>query len=283
MRAGNSALDCRIAADFVRMGINGPGRRPPGLSQEGWQVNPTTSSQRHNLETAPDLRHGMKRGGVPWGGAMRGLISLRHRVLAGGVLLLAGCALPQQSPGPSDEQVRAQIRDGDYLAAAPDLQILADRGNPRAQVMLGAMYEAGHGVAQDFGEARRLYELAAAQDHAPAFGPLGRMYEMGRGGIQDLAKAVHLYERGIAAGDDWSAFFRAFQYETGEGAEHNMAEAVRLYRMAAEQEHTRAITRLGILHMRGIGVERDLTEARRLLEMAAPHSELARRMLAHVQ
>ncbi|WP_368415038.1 tetratricopeptide repeat protein [Falsiroseomonas sp.] len=210
-------------------------------------------------------------------------MSLRRVALLAGGLVLAGCAVPQQSAGPSIEQVRAQLQAGNYEAAAPDLQTLADRGSPRAQVMLGAMYEAGHGVAQDFSEARRLYELAAAQDHAPAFGLLGRMYAMGRGGTQDVAKAVDLYERGIAAGDDWSAFARAFQYETGEGAEHNMAEAVRLYRMAAEKGHTRAITRLGILHMRGNGVEQDLAEARRLLELAAPHSELARSMLAHVQ
>jgi TPR repeat protein len=214
---------------------------------------------------------------------MRWLMSLRHVALVAGGLALAGCALPQQSAGPTIEQVRAQIRDGNFEAAAPDLRILAERGDPRAQLMLGALCEAGHGVPQDFGEARRLYELAAAQDHAPAFGLLGRMYEMGRGGSQDLAKAVDFYERGIAAGDDWSAFSRGFQYETGEGAEHNMAEAVRLYRMAAEQGHTRAITRLGILHMRGNGVEQDLAEARRLLEMAAPYSELARTMLARVQ
>jgi TPR repeat protein len=202
--------------------------------------------------------------------------------MAAGVLVLVGCALPQRSAEPSIEQVRAQVQAGNYGAAAPDLQVLAERGSPRAQLMLGGMYEAGHGVTQDFVRATRLYEMAAAQSHAPAFGPLGRMYETGRAGTQDLAKAIALYERGIAAGDDWSAFFRGFQYETGEGAEHNMAEAVRLYRLAAEQGHTRALTRLGILHMNGNGVERDLAEARRLLERAAPHSDLARSMLTQV-
>jgi len=214
---------------------------------------------------------------------MRGLMALRHVGLVAGVFVLAGCAGPQQSAGPSIEQVRAQLQAGNYEAAAPDLQILADRGNPASQFMLGAMYEAGHGVTRDFVRATRLYEMAAAQGYGPAFGPLGRMYETGRGGTQDLAKATELYERGIAAGDDWSAFFRGFQYETGEGAEHNMAEAVRLYRLAAEQGNARALTRLGILHMRGNGVERDLAEARRLLERAAPSSELARGMLARLR
>ena len=216
------------------------------------------------------------------GSSMRGLMPLRRVALVAAGLVLAGCGLPQQSVGPSDEQVRAQLRAGNYEAAAPDLQILAERGHSASQLMLGGMYEAGHGVTQDFVRATRLYEMAAAQGHAPAFGPLGRMYETGRAGTQDLAKAIDLYERGIAAGDDWSAFFRGLQYETGEGAEHNMAEAVRLYRLAAEQGHTRAITRLGILHMRGNGAARDLAEARRLLERAAPDSELARSMLARL-
>ena len=214
---------------------------------------------------------------------MRGFMSLRRVGLVAGGLVLAGCALPQQSEGPGSEQVRALLRAGDYEVAVPGLQVLDERGNPLAQVMRGMMYEAGHGVPQDFGEARLLYELAAAQDHAPAFGLLGRIYETGRAGTHDLVRAIDLYERGIAAGDEWAAFFRGFQYDIGEGAEHNLAEAVRLYRMAAEKGNPRALTRLGALHMNGDGVERDLAEARRLLEMAAPYSELARRMLARAQ
>lgn len=56
---------------------------------------------------------------------MRWLMSLRHVALVAGGLALAGCALPQQSEGPSIEQVRAQIRDGNFEAAAPGLRVLA--------------------------------------------------------------------------------------------------------------------------------------------------------------
>jgi TPR repeat protein len=214
---------------------------------------------------------------------MRGLMALRHVGLVAGALAMVGCAVPQQSTGPNIEQARAQFRDGNFEAAAPNLWILAKSGNPRAQVMLGMMYDGGHGVTQDAGEAVRLYEMAVAQDFPAAFGLLGRIYATGAAGTHDLARAIDLYERGIALGDEWSAFFRGLQYDTGEGAEHNVAEAVRLYRMAAEKGNPRALTRLGTLHMNGDGVERDLAEARRLLERAAPDFALARRMLARLQ
>lgn len=45
---------------------------------------------------------------------------------------------------------------------------MADYGNPEAQVKLGQMYEEGHGVAQDFVEARHWYEKAAAKGYVPA-------------------------------------------------------------------------------------------------------------------
>jgi TPR repeat protein len=214
---------------------------------------------------------------------MRRLISLRHAGLIAGVLVLAGCAVPQQSARTSIEQAEAHFEARNFEAAFTDLQILAESGNPRAQTLLGAMYDGGIALSQDAREAARLYEMAVAQDFPAAFGLLGRIYATGAAGTHDLARAIDLYERGIALGDEWSAFFRGLQYDTGEGAEHNVAEAVRLYRMAAESGNPRALTRLGTLHMNGDGVERDLAEARRLLERAAPSSALARRMLARLQ
>jgi TPR repeat protein len=214
---------------------------------------------------------------------MLGCKAVRHVGLVASLLALVGCAAPQESTGPSIDQARTQSRAGNDAAAVSNLRVLAESGNPRAQIMLGVMYEAGSRVARDFSEASRLYELAATQNHAPAFALLGRMYETGRAGIYDLPTAIDLYERGIAAGEEWAAFFRGLQYETGEGARQNIGEAVRLYRMAAEQGNPRALIRLADLHMHGIGVEWDPTEARRLLERAAPYSEFARTLLARIQ
>ena len=41
----------------------------------------------------------------------------------------------------------------------------ADNGNSQAQYNCGAMYYPGEGVERDLGEARKYWELAAAQGH----------------------------------------------------------------------------------------------------------------------
>ena len=54
------------------------------------------------------------------------------------------------------------------------------------------MHQHGHGGAQDFAEARRLYGLAAAQGHALAQVNLAIMHQHGHGGLQDFAEARRL-------------------------------------------------------------------------------------------
>ncbi|MEO0810898.1 MAG: sel1 repeat family protein, partial [Pseudomonadota bacterium] len=46
---------------------------------------------------------------------------------------------------------------GDYQAALAELRPLAEQGDADVQYVLGVMYYTGQGVAQDYGEAARLY------------------------------------------------------------------------------------------------------------------------------
>ena len=57
----------------------------------------------------------------------------------------------------------AAAKKQDYVTAIKKFQIAAEKGNARAQFMLGFMYEEGIGVKQDYAEAMRWYKLAAAQ------------------------------------------------------------------------------------------------------------------------
>lgn len=77
----------------------------------------------------------------------------------------------------------------------------AERGNPNAQFNLGLMYYIGHGVHQDFAEARHWYEKAANQGDAKAQYFLGLFYEDGMGGRHDYAQARHWYEKAASQGD----------------------------------------------------------------------------------
>ena len=64
-------------------------------------------------------------------------------------------------------------------------RLLAEQGNASAQSLLGMMYAAGRGVAQDYKESLKWHLLAAAQGDAKAQWSLGVMYSKGEGVTQD--------------------------------------------------------------------------------------------------
>jgi len=76
---------------------------------------------------------------------------------------------------------KAAFSRGDYVAAARTLAPLAQRGNPRAQSMLGFMYEHGLGAPQAYDAAVELYHRAAECGDPSAQYLLGLMYDKGHG------------------------------------------------------------------------------------------------------
>ena len=70
---------------------------------------------------------------------------------------------------------------GDYNKAARELVPLAERGNPRAQAMLGFMYATGQGVPQNYNAASYWYRLSAEQGDTTAQYLLGLAYDKGQG------------------------------------------------------------------------------------------------------
>ncbi|WP_025322791.1 tetratricopeptide repeat protein [Deferrisoma camini] len=82
--------------------------------------------------------------------------------------------------------------EGDPAVLAEAVHLLkeaAGRGNPRSQLVLGALYENGRGVIQDFREAAGWYRRAAENGEADAMLRLGLMAEAGRGMDRDLVEA----------------------------------------------------------------------------------------------
>ena len=77
----------------------------------------------------------------------------------------------------------------------------AAKDDAGAMTKLGALYENGHGVAQDYGKAREWYEKAAAKDDAAAMNNLGALYENGLGVAQDYGKAREWYEKAADKGE----------------------------------------------------------------------------------
>ena len=66
---------------------------------------------------------------------------------------------------------------------------LAERGNARAQVRLGFMYEYGRGVPQDFVLAAMWYRRSAEQGNPDGQHLLGLLYNKGRGVPENLVEA----------------------------------------------------------------------------------------------
>jgi TPR repeat protein len=111
---------------------------------------------------------------------IRGVVMLRRRSMlfafAGISLALASWANAQ-----SLTQGAVAFDRGDYVRAARQLGPVARLGNPRAQAMLGFMFEHGLGVPQDYGIAASWYMQAAEQGYAAAQYSLGLLYDKGFG------------------------------------------------------------------------------------------------------
>ena len=75
--------------------------------------------------------------------------NILRTVLIGLVLTISGGVV---LAGPFEDGIAA-IGKGDYATALRLLRPLAEQGDAKAQISLGAMYAGGQGVAQDYREA----------------------------------------------------------------------------------------------------------------------------------
>lgn len=123
--------------------------------------------------------------------------------------------------------------NGDFITALRIIEPLAEKGDLRAQYILGYMHENGHVTNQDFALAAKWYRLAAEQGDAISEISLGLLYEHGKGVAKDFA------------------------------------EAAKLYRSAADRGSARAHYRLGVMYRFGQGVPLDLVMAHVHFNIAA--------------
>jgi hypothetical protein len=99
--------------------------------------------------------------------------------------LIVGVAAAWPANSSSLNQGRAAFARGDYVQAARLLAPFARRGNPRAQAMLGFMYENGLGAPQAYDVAVEFYAGAAERGDPSGQYLLGLMYDKGHGVDRD--------------------------------------------------------------------------------------------------
>ncbi|HZF36638.1 MAG TPA: tetratricopeptide repeat protein [Candidatus Angelobacter sp.] len=138
---------------------------------------------------------------------------------------------------------------------------LAEHGDAHAEFMLGAMYNFGQGVLQDYGRAGLWYRKAADQGVAGAQYNLGIMYDTGQGVEQDHAMALQLYRAAAEQGMAAAQYNLALSYAQGLGVPQDRKAAAELYRKAAEQGFAAGQLNLGALYQNGDGVPQDNLQA----------------------
>ena len=138
-----------------------------------------------------------------------------------------------------------------------EYQILAEAGDPEAQLFLGSCYRQGKGVAPDAAQAFYWVRRAAEQGYAPAQLYLAECYSEGFGTERDTAQAAIWIQKAAEQGYAEGQSFLGYCYLEGFGVEQDAAQAVMWLQRAAEQGDSPAQFGLSVCFFNGIGVEKD--------------------------
>ncbi len=151
-----------------------------------------------------------------------------------------------------------------------DWRAAAEGGMPEAQVLLGACFECGQGVARDYPEAMRWYQKAANQGLVDAMYIIGDLYSNGQGVAEDSAEAMRWYQKAADLGNKEAMYAIGEMYDSGSGVPEDYPKARDWYRKAADEGDVDAMVRLGILYGVGEeGVAEDSAESMRWWQKAA--------------
>ncbi len=173
---------------------------------------------------------------------------------------------------------RADLREAiaayekkDWAGVQRACRAAAESGDADCEAIIGALYENGHGVPRDPGEAAKWYRRSAEKGNSFAATHLGLAYERGQGVQKDLAAAEKWFRQAAEKGSPEGALHLGILLFKGEEAK----EAVKWLRRAAAQGLPFADFMLGLAYENGRGVRRSDRSAAKWFELAAEHGEPA--------
>ena len=171
------------------------------------------------------------------------------------------------------DDAAAAYRNKDYANALRLVLPLADRGDAKAECLLGTMYQYGSGVPKDVAESLRLIEASANQDYPRCEDKLGVMFQAGINGVSKdddaaLAWLRKAADQGYALGEADLGFYYQLK-----GAHADYAQALAWSRKAADQDSAFGEGVLGSLYEFGHGVPQDDAEAARWYRKSADHGD----------
>jgi TPR repeat protein len=167
----------------------------------------------------------------------------------------------QAAAGPFEDAMTA-FTHADYPRTLELVRPLADQGDPRAQNLLGEMYDFGSGVSKDPDKAVELYTMAARQGFAESQFYLGQK-------SKEPAEAAEWYLKAAQQGFPNAEDLLAALYASGgKGFPRDDAQAAYWWHQAADHGNEDAAGRLGAIYAAGRGVPKDLVQALMWLDLA---------------
>ena len=151
------------------------------------------------------------------------------------------------------------------------LEILADRNNKRAMLLLGIMYYVGIGVEQSYKEATKWYEKAADEFEPYGLCNLGYCYSYGRDIPVDHERAYECFSQSAYLGNANAMYKLGDMFFYGNHVDEDKDAAFFWYREAfAHGQDDKEVEpnikyRLGRCYLHGYGTEIDVFLALKLL------------------
>jgi len=149
---------------------------------------------------------------------------------------------------PVDDALAA-ARQEDYATALRLADPLARTGDPRAEFVLGLLYEKGRGIMMDAAAAAEWYRRAADQGLAEAQNNLGALYSNGEGVRHDHAEALKWWTLAADQGLVTSQANLAELYAEGDGVPHDLVQAYKWSALAAGEGERRGAETLNQVSM----------------------------------
>jgi TPR repeat protein len=175
-------------------------------------------------------------------------------------------SIQKDTPSTLDETVSPTMVALPMTIGPASLRQAALRGDPAAQVEVGARYAAGQGVGRDLQQTFLWYGRAAAQGLGIAQYRFAALYERGLGTTRDAERARIWYARAAEQGNVKAMHNLAVLSVSGSRSEY--AAAAKWFTQAADFGLADSQVNLAILYQNGLGVPKDLKLAYKWLALA---------------
>lgn len=167
--------------------------------------------------------------------------------------------------------------DDNYADALKYYEQAAAQGNAFGQYNLALMYQYGKGVPVDYQKAKALYTKASDKGLDLAMNQLGSMYYYGLGQDKNDHEALAWYKKAAALGNANALYSLGLFSETGLATKIDFPNAVKYYQEASALGNEKAMLALARMYHYGQGVEKDHKAS------AALYQQLADRQNAYAQ